>query len=451
MGGFKDIATNRKLAREAQGAPAATPATGEPTASWPPESRANLPSIADAQLPANYQAAKLALLECSRVDECQNWADKMAAMASYARQSEDAEMAKMCRRIQARALERCGELLKQIPAASGGHEVVTPSGGAPTGGGPVGRMQAARDAGLSRDQAVTALRVANVPKDEFERQVESDNPPTITALAEQGKKPVVDERSPEQLREMTEGNLARLREAHPDLAAKVDAQELNMPEAWAISRDRKEAAREHRRSVYIGLRDLTSSLAGIAHSPSMSDIVDWLEFEEYEAEFHGWFKSRAELVQGLRAIRHAVPAIEDLIAKLEAKGIKPAGPQPPGPPAPRRHWILAPIAEPAPEPIAATAEPIDPQKVEADHSNDFDGSDGGPLPGENRLYQLWQGLKINTQKRCISWVEDNCPTPYALLDDPHPIRESAAPFRAMAKDCTKAEKDRFLELAQATQ
>jgi hypothetical protein len=166
---------------------------------------ANLPDPGSAQLPANYEAAKLALLECSRVDECQDWADKMAAMASYARQSEDEELGKMCRRIQARALERCGELLKAIPAASGGHEV-TPSRGAPTGG-PVGRMQAARDAGLSRDQTVTALRVANVPKEEFERQVESDNPPTVTALAEQGKKskPLVDlgDIAPEDYQEAT--------------------------------------------------------------------------------------------------------------------------------------------------------------------------------------------------------------------------------------------------------
>ena len=34
----------------------------------------------------------------------------------------------------------------------------------------------------------TAVRVANVPEDDFERQVESDNPPTITALAKQGTK-----------------------------------------------------------------------------------------------------------------------------------------------------------------------------------------------------------------------------------------------------------------------
>jgi len=33
---------------------------------------------------------------------------------------------------------------------------------------------------LSPRQARTAINVSNVPKEEFERQVESDNPPTIT-------------------------------------------------------------------------------------------------------------------------------------------------------------------------------------------------------------------------------------------------------------------------------
>jgi hypothetical protein len=90
-------------------------------------------------------------------------------------------MEKMCRRNQARAIERCGEILKTIPAAKGGH-AVTPTAAADSGG-PVGRMQAGRDAGMSNRQTVTALRVANVPKDQFEKQVESDNPPTVSALA----------------------------------------------------------------------------------------------------------------------------------------------------------------------------------------------------------------------------------------------------------------------------
>ena len=39
---------------------------------------------------------------------------------------------------------------------------------------------------MSRDQAVTALRVHNLPKEQFEALVESDNPPSIEQLAELG-------------------------------------------------------------------------------------------------------------------------------------------------------------------------------------------------------------------------------------------------------------------------
>lgn len=43
-------------------------------------------------------------------------------------------------------------------------------------------------AGQSKNQQIQAMRVANVSEADFERQVESDNPPTVTRLAEQGKK-----------------------------------------------------------------------------------------------------------------------------------------------------------------------------------------------------------------------------------------------------------------------
>ncbi|NKC02405.1 hypothetical protein HED55_00385 [Ochrobactrum haematophilum] len=49
---------------------------------------------------------------------------------------------------------------------------------------------------MSPHQAKQAVRVANVPQSDFERQVESANPPTVTKLAEQGKKaapkPIID-------------------------------------------------------------------------------------------------------------------------------------------------------------------------------------------------------------------------------------------------------------------
>jgi hypothetical protein len=46
------------------------------------------------------------------------------------------------------------------------------------------RTQAARDAELSERQQKTAMRLSNIPDDEFNEAVEGDNPPTVTVLAE---------------------------------------------------------------------------------------------------------------------------------------------------------------------------------------------------------------------------------------------------------------------------
>lgn len=128
-----------------------------------------------AKLPETYKAARTALSECSRIDECKDWADKAQAMASYARQAKDETLRRLADRIQARASRRCGELLKQIAPARG-HE----NGSAPT------RSGVAEEAGLSEHQRKTALRVASIPESVFERAVESDSPPTLTELAEMG-------------------------------------------------------------------------------------------------------------------------------------------------------------------------------------------------------------------------------------------------------------------------
>ena len=83
----------------------------------------HLPSIAgsteSAKLPPSYQAAKEALAACEAIDECKDWADRMAALASYAAQAKDEELLRRARRIQARALRRVGELLQQIESARG--------------------------------------------------------------------------------------------------------------------------------------------------------------------------------------------------------------------------------------------------------------------------------------------------------------------------------------------
>jgi hypothetical protein len=106
-----------------------------------------------------YEHAKTALAECSNIDECKDWADKAEALASYAKQSKDTELRKMCDRIQARAIRRCGELLKAFdrPEHCG-----RPSKNG-DGSGPISVREAATEAGLSSRQQKTAVRVANVP------------------------------------------------------------------------------------------------------------------------------------------------------------------------------------------------------------------------------------------------------------------------------------------------
>lgn len=46
-------------------------------------------SVDRARLPQSYEAAKNALANCMSIDECQTWANKAEALASYAKQSND--------------------------------------------------------------------------------------------------------------------------------------------------------------------------------------------------------------------------------------------------------------------------------------------------------------------------------------------------------------------------
>lgn len=140
----------------------------------------NLPNVRSARLPDSYSNARQALEQCQKVDECKSWADKAAALASYAKQADDDSLHKMATRIKARAIRRAGELLKELDAR-GDHRK---SGDAPISS----RSAAGERAGMSKDQQVQAVRVANVPDEAFEAQVESEEPPTVTKLAEQGTK-----------------------------------------------------------------------------------------------------------------------------------------------------------------------------------------------------------------------------------------------------------------------
>lgn len=190
--------------------------------------------VRQAKLPELYEKAKRSLEECAKIDECKEWANKSHAMASYAKQAADKSWLRLSKQVLARAVRRYGELLAEIEPGKAGrqeeikagaglnlHTVVLdgggrsrtmateednvgnpgvltdlePKAGAGHGGvvtpvtpknSPVTRKEAGAQAGLSDRQIKTGLRVASIPKEEFERQIESEDVPSITALAAQG-------------------------------------------------------------------------------------------------------------------------------------------------------------------------------------------------------------------------------------------------------------------------
>jgi len=139
-------------------------------------------TVNDAPLPARYQTACTAIAECDAIDECKDWADKMEAMRSYARQQKDETLEKTVIRIKARAIRRCGELLEEWQTSQKGGPPTKNNG---TGDDTVNSQRAAaKKAGLSKRQEVQARRVAKIEKKEFDALVESDDPPSVAALAE---------------------------------------------------------------------------------------------------------------------------------------------------------------------------------------------------------------------------------------------------------------------------
>lgn len=143
-----------------------------------------IPEFPGAVLPQRYESAIAALADCVEIDECKDWIDKSKALASYAKQANDPTLRRYAMRIQGRAVHRAGELLKEYDGRGRPPlENTAPSDGN------LSQREAADRAGMSERQQLTAVRVANVPKDQFEALIEAPKPATITHLADIGRKP----------------------------------------------------------------------------------------------------------------------------------------------------------------------------------------------------------------------------------------------------------------------
>ena len=98
-------------------------------------------------------------------------------MRAYAKQSDDESLFNHATRIKDRAIRRIGELLKRIEPAKNQHAKRAGGGGPPGSA----RRKAAEAAGISRDKAKQATRVASIPEPLFEKLVDDAEEPASAA------------------------------------------------------------------------------------------------------------------------------------------------------------------------------------------------------------------------------------------------------------------------------
>jgi hypothetical protein len=116
------------------------------------------------QLTPHYVAAKKALATLYNVDELKEIADKHIGIAAYAKQLEDASLLHYAERVYLRAIERIGELLREIANLTE-------------------RRAAAKQFGLRTQTKMRhAVTIAAAPKAVRDAAIEKTPPPTLPEL-----------------------------------------------------------------------------------------------------------------------------------------------------------------------------------------------------------------------------------------------------------------------------
>jgi hypothetical protein len=115
----------------------------------------------------NYERMRLAIAECSRVDEVANLVDQAVAAQAYYRQSQDRENEIEASRIRVRAERRMGEILKMMEANGdrANRQSTLKQGPMLPRATSVPTLS---DLGIPRHRASRAMQLANVPESEFE-------------------------------------------------------------------------------------------------------------------------------------------------------------------------------------------------------------------------------------------------------------------------------------------
>jgi hypothetical protein len=129
----------------------------------------------------NYDHMIDAIAKCYRVDEVKDVRDKLAACEYYSRIAGNREAEAQAAKVRLRAERRAGELLKEMAKSGerkgwGGDR--RSKSGAPT-------LKTLTDIGISRDQSSQWQQLADVPEEDFEKEMQSpDVPSTEGVIAE---------------------------------------------------------------------------------------------------------------------------------------------------------------------------------------------------------------------------------------------------------------------------
>lgn len=127
-----------------------------------------------AEYPALYKAARKAIQECARIDELKDIHDKHSALAHYAKQAKDEHFFFYAERIRLRAFEQIAVLLAELP---GYRELPWKE-----------RKAIAEKSGITVQMADKAIDAAAAPPKIRDRLIEATPPPTMTQLAQAGRK-----------------------------------------------------------------------------------------------------------------------------------------------------------------------------------------------------------------------------------------------------------------------
>lgn len=140
------------------------------------------------RLPASYDEAVKAITLCESTVRCRQWADEAATMVHYAKIRDDRTLHNHALQIQLWAERRWGELDKKLHPDRRRENLVQNQAAHRNEGGhiSVNGRRPMPDDGTSEYQRRVARRLADIPAEEFKRQVESDSPPSKTQLAEHG-------------------------------------------------------------------------------------------------------------------------------------------------------------------------------------------------------------------------------------------------------------------------